>query len=103
MGYLLKDHRSTVDPTGTRDGRLEEWDTIACCHCQAVIKRIIRGPCRTDIDSPGECDHCKKPVCRECAARLITNEVCPGEMRQKILRAWEEFNRANALLFSMRS
>jgi hypothetical protein len=102
MGYVSIDHRHTVDPTGTKDGILEQFDTIACPHCQAVIRKIILGPCRTKPDSPGECDFCKKPICYACAERLKLDEHCPGEMREKIDRAWEEFNAKNALFFGMR-
>lgn len=101
--YLMIDHRSTCDPTGTRDGKLEEYDCIACSHCQAVLRQIIAGPCRTKLDSPGECDFCKKPVCHACADRLKVDEHCPGEFRQNVDRAWEEFNKADALFFGMRS
>lgn len=103
MGYLLIDHRSTVDPTGTRDGVLFECDTVSCPHCQSVIKKVVTGPCRTKIDSPGECDHCRKPICRDCAARLQANEICPGEMKDNIDRAWQQFNQSQTLFFEMRS
>lgn len=102
MSYLLIDHRHTVDPTGTRDGVLQEWDCLHCPHCQAVIKKDIHGPCRTTVDSPGECDYCKKPVCHSCAARLIASEVCPGEMRVNIDRAWQQMMSAKSLVFAFR-
>lgn len=100
MGILISDHRSTVDPTGTRDGKLEEWDTLSCPHCQAVIKVLILGPTRKKIDSPGECDFCRKPICRTCAARLIATEMCPGEMRANIRRALEN-RRAGDRVYSI--
>ena len=77
MGYLLIDHRGTCDPTGTKDGRTEEYDTISCAHCQAVIKIKILGPCRTEVDGPGECDWCKKPLCHTCGALLMATGKMP--------------------------
>jgi hypothetical protein len=102
MGYLLIDHRSTVDPTGTRDGRLEEYDTIACPHCQAVIKTVVTGPCRTRADSPGECDYCRRPVCRGCAERLRASGTCPGEMREKVDRAWQGMRSKDQIFIAMK-
>lgn len=89
MGYLLINHRGTCDPTGTKDGILEEYDTIQCPHCQCVIKIKVMGPCRTVVDSDGECDHCRKPVCKTCGEMLRVTGRCPGELRQKIERAWQ--------------
>ncbi len=100
MGILISDHRSTVDPTGTKDGKLEEWDTVSCPHCQAVIKIKVLGPSRKKIDSPGECDFCKRPICHACAARLAVTEVCPGEMRANIRRALER-RRAGDRIYSI--
>lgn len=102
MGVLIIDHRHTVDPTGTRDGILQEFDTVACVHCQAVIRKVITGPCRTRLDSPGECDHCRRPVCHSCGAKLQIDEACPGEMRAVIRRAWEQTNPSQALFFPLR-
>jgi len=102
MGYLLIDHRHTIDPSGTKDGITEEYDTLSCPHCQSVIKKKILGPCRTVVDSPGECDWCRKPICHTCAEMLRVTQHCPGEMRMKVLRVWEQFNRANALIVAMR-
>ena len=102
MGFLMIDHRGGCDPTGMKDGRLEEFDTISCPHCQAVIKKKVMGPCRTVVDSPGECDFCRKPICHNCAALLRIDDYCPGEMRIRVLKAWEQFNRANALIIAMR-
>ncbi len=100
MGILISDHRDVADPTGTKDGKLEEWDTLACPHCQAVIKVLICGPTRKRIDSPGECDWCKRPVCWACADRLMATGRCPGEMRAIIRRAWEG-QRAEQRIYSI--
>jgi len=103
MGILISDHRSVADPSGTKDGKLEEWDTLSCPHCQAVIKVLICGPTRKRVDSPGECDYCKRPVCRTCAVRLAATEVCPGEMRAIVRRAWEGLQRADRIYSIMGS
>jgi hypothetical protein len=102
MGYVMIDHRHTVDPTGTRDGILEEFDSISCPHCQAVIKKIILGPCRTKPDSPGECDYCRRPICHACADRLRATDVCPGEMREKVDRAWQQMRSRDQIFIAMR-
>lgn len=102
MGYILIDHRGTCDPTGTKDGRLEEFDCIACPHCQAAIRKVIRGACRTVLDSPGECDHCRRPICHACADRLKATTVCPGEMREKVDRAWQGLRAADSIFIAMR-
>lgn len=102
MGYLSIDHRHTCDPTGTRDGVLEEFDCVSCPHCQAVIKKIILGPCRTKVDSPGECDYCRRPICHACAERLIATDICPGEMRTQIDRAWQKSRAEESIWFAMR-
>jgi hypothetical protein len=102
MGYLSIDHRSTVDPTGTKDGILEEFDTRACPHCQAVIRVLIKGPCRKIVDSPGECDFCRRPICHACAERLKANEICPGEMREKIDRAWQGMRAKDQIWLAMK-
>jgi len=102
MGYILIDHRGTCDPTGTKDGTLEEYDTIQCPHCQCVIKIKVMGPCRTMIDSPGECDWCRKPICHTCAEMLRVTQRCPGELRQKILRQWEQMQSEGKIYSIMR-
>ena len=81
---------------------LDEYDTIQCSHCQAVIRTKVMGPCRTVVDSPGQCDFCRLPVCHRCAGLLAVNNYCPGEFRANVLRAWEQFNRSNALIVAMR-
>lgn len=58
MGYLINDGR----PAG---GTLKEFDTVACKHCQAVIK-VQRG-----ARSGAFCRLCMGPVCdtARCATR----------------------------------
>jgi hypothetical protein len=102
MGYISIDHRGTVDPTGTKDGTLVEHDSISCPHCQAVIRVIIRGPCHKRPDSPGECEYCKRPICHACAERLKANEICPGEMREKIDRAWQGMRAKDQIWLAMK-
>lgn len=57
MGYLTVDHRAG-------DGKLEEFDTVSCKHCQAVLKVFNRQP------SGAWCLKCDGPVCdtRACAS-----------------------------------
>jgi hypothetical protein len=57
MGYLLHDERAS-------GGTLEEYDTVSCKHCQAVI-RIIRGQ-----RQGAYCMKCGGPVCNtpRCAS-----------------------------------
>jgi len=58
MGYLINDSRGG-------GGSLKEWDTVACKHCQAVIK-VERG-----ARSGAWCQLCFGPVCNtaKCATR----------------------------------
>ena len=103
MGFISIDHRGTCDATGTKNGCLQEWDSVSCPHCQAVLKKHILGPCRTKVESPGECDHCRKPLCVACAERLKINEVCPGEMRENVDRAWQGMRSRDSIFLAMRS
>jgi len=96
------DHRSTCDPTGTKDGKLEEWDTKSCPHCQAVMRVQIVGPTRKKIDSPGECTYCNKPICRACARQLIVSDVCPGEMRENVERMWQQMRARDSIWIAMK-
>jgi len=50
MGYLVNDKRGA-------GGKLFEYDTVACKHCQAVIK-IVKG-----AKSGAWCNPCFGPVC----------------------------------------
>lgn len=56
MGYLMIDNR-------VAGGKLQEYDTCSCVHCQAVIK-IVRGQKRII-----GCWRCAGPVCEACARR----------------------------------
>ncbi len=58
MGYLLNDGRMA-------GGTLKEYDTVACKHCQAVIK-VVKG-----ARSGAWCNLCFGPVCNtaKCATR----------------------------------
>lgn len=86
MGYLIRDHRSTTDWTGSRDGRLEEWDTVSCKHCQAIVRIIIRGVNRAR-EHHRDCPECKGPLCRDCDAAYGATKTCPGDLRARIERA----------------
>ena len=58
MGYLLIDDRAS-------GGLKQEFETVSCKHCQAVVKVMRRQK------SGYWCRHCSGPVCalRECRER----------------------------------
>lgn len=41
------------------DGARTEWDTFACCHCNAI--RGVKNP------DQGWCMNCAKPICGPCS------------------------------------
>ena len=60
MGYLMVDDRAS-------GGHLREYQTVSCCHCQAVIRVVKR-------QREGFwCTNCMKPVCPrpECTKRCV--------------------------------
>ena len=61
MGHLLIDDRVS-------GGKLREYDTVSCKHCQAVIKVELKP--KTKMSGPW-CDLCFGPVCdtEVCASR----------------------------------
>lgn len=63
MGHLLIDDRAS-------GGKLREYDTVSCKHCQAVIKIEIRP--KTKMCQPW-CDHCFGHVCnaKACASLCV--------------------------------
>ena len=90
MGYLSVDHSQTqgVDTYGNlsgKDGRLLEFDTVACKHCQAVIKIVIRGVNRA-YATKHACSRCRGPICKCCATAMARTKKCPGSFREKIDR-----------------
>lgn len=86
MGYLIIDHRSTCDPSGTKDGKLEQWDTTCCVHCQKVIRILILDRTRKAPDTKHRCDTCRKPICNDCAEIMSITRVCPGPFKAQIDR-----------------
>lgn len=100
MGALIVDHRGTVDPAGTRDGRLEELDTRGCAHCNAVLLVRLSG-CRKFVDTPHRCDRCSKPICVECARIMATTKVCPGPLRERIDRAYQGMRARDSVFYNM--
>ena len=77
MGYLTVDHRGA-------GGKLEEYDTVSCKHCQTVIKVVRRQR------EGAWCMTCAGPVCFKCAE---TEECTPfmkkierWQRRQKFYR-----------------
>lgn len=95
MGYLMIDHRCTEGVelingaavlTG-KDGRLVEMDTVACEHCQAVIKIVLKGVNRA-YDTKHSCPKCVRPICNSCAEAMhVSGGVCPGPVLAQIHRA----------------
>ena len=70
-GRLLIDHRGTqgiawrggVPILSGKDGRLEEHDTVMCCHCRAVLR----------LDAPsGYCARCDRRCCATEACAICT-------------------------------
>lgn len=61
MGHLL-----IVEGVGSKK---QEYDTVSCKHCQAVIKVVIAGVSKA-YETKHRCDRCKGPICRYCAENL---------------------------------
>jgi hypothetical protein len=75
MGYLMIDHRGTMAPDGTK-GRLQEFDTLACKHCQAVVAVLDKNHPNVRSYTPKfKCTRCNGPVCRACAALGVCNPI----------------------------
>lgn len=102
MGYLVRDHRSTCDPTGTLDGKLEEWDTVPCCHCNRPIPILLRGVTRK-IAADHCCSKCRKPLCRDCGAVLARTGTCPGPVLKQIEDALKGQVAHQSITLAMRS
>lgn len=102
MGVLIIDHRSTVDPTGTKDGRLEEWATSSCPHCQKVLRIVYHGHTRKVPETPHNCDSCRKPICETCAEIMSITRVCPGPFKAQIdrIEAGRKLGEQVSLFFS---
>lgn len=56
MGYLMIDDRAA-------GGKLQEFDTVSCRHCQAVMK-VVRGQ-----PEGYYCTQCAGPICDVCGSR----------------------------------
>lgn len=84
MGYLLVDHRGGDGPDGKK-GIKVEYDTVACRHCRAVIRILIRGVAgQKEYETPYTCGKCAGPICRFCAEHRNGLNEC-----QPILRVVE--------------
>lgn len=68
MGYLLIDHSAGTGPDGLT-GKKVEFDTVSCCHCQALIRVVIKGVEKA-YECPYRCDRCRAPICKFCATTL---------------------------------
>jgi hypothetical protein len=72
MGYLVLDH-SACDPAIQREyGRLKEWDTVHCQHCETVVKIIKQ---HGQPVSRGLCYSCGD-LCPNCAKEMVTTQGC---------------------------
>ena len=65
MGIVIVDNRNA-------GGTLGEWDTVACKHCRAVIKVVIKGITRA-YNTTYRCGRCCGPVCKACAEVMHQN------------------------------
>ena len=74
MGYLIKDHRQGQGVDG-KQGKLEEYDTVHCRHCGAVIKIVIKGVMKA-YETKFSCGTCHGPICRYCATVLNGEIYC---------------------------
>ena len=90
MGYLLIDHRDVPDvvlPNGFAlgiGGKLLEYDTQACTHCQAVIKIVVRGV-KKALETKYRCGRCAGPVCKYCAVLMAKNGgQCTSHWKAKL-------------------
>lgn len=89
MGYLVIDHRGGQG-IDDKAGTLQEYDTVSCGHCQAVIAVLTRPTEKVYLDNVDiaratqhgqhlgheykgkrPCRRCKKPLCRVCHARGV--------------------------------
>lgn len=58
MGYLIVDNRES-------GGKLEEYDTTWCRHCQGIVKLIkVAGMWHVQ-----KCMKCNGPICLSCAEK----------------------------------
>ncbi|MBW3538761.1 MAG: hypothetical protein KY476_00675 [Planctomycetes bacterium] len=79
MGYLLIDARAC-------GGEKQEFDTVACVHCGAAIKIVIRGlATAADYETKFRCSRCNGPICRACQERVDeAGGACTGNIKAKI-------------------
>ena len=68
MGYLLIDNGPPSAVTNVPTGK-HEFDTVACRHCGAVIKIVLKGVTRA-YETQYRCQRCDGPICRYCGEQL---------------------------------
>lgn len=77
MGYLTIDHRAA-------GGKLAEFDTVNCKHCQAIIR------VRTGQQRGAWCRSCQGPVCpTQACASACTPFLRKVEEAQARQRLWD--------------
>ena len=84
MGYLLKDERVS-------GGTVQEWDTVSCRHCQAVIKKEGRFGWNK---KGGFCLQCGGPTCLPCAKRQQTVGCEPWQKKIDDYLTRQEWHRS---------
>jgi hypothetical protein len=80
MGELIIDNRVS-------GGIKEEYQTVGCKHCQAVLRMILAGVNRTREGA--FCLQCSGPICETCAARHFQRPEGPCEAFERRIDAWQ--------------
>lgn len=84
MGYLVIDERRG-------GGRLREYDTINCRHCQRLLDKPV-GPGQARQIPRDFCANCGAAICAPCKYRMTTEGCRPfmaqidAELRRQALR-----------------
>lgn len=63
MGYLYVEQK--ICPITGKCFDKVEYDTLACAHCRAVVRVVIKGVTKA-YETPFKCEHCKRPLCKFC-------------------------------------
>lgn len=88
MGLLIIDHSGS-------GGVKQEFDTVPCKHCQAVIRVVIKGV-KKAYETKSRCSRCHGPICNACASHMELNGgECNAPFLAKVEQAlkkqrWQE-------------
>lgn len=85
MGVLFIENE--IHPITGKHLKGAEFDTVSCCHCQAIIRVVIKG-----VDAAYEtrhyCGHCDGSICNWCQGLVDRNGgKCTGPIAAKVERA----------------